>query len=68
MDDILLWSGIILIVAGWIALAWEATRRMAAKEDLERFPDRRDVMRLRRNYCRVTILAGVVLLLGSLTL
>ena len=38
-------------------------REMAVKDELERFPDRKNVMQLRRNYCWLTIIAGVVFIL-----
>lgn len=63
MTTILLWIGISLTVIGWIALAWQAAKRMAIKDELERFPERNNVMQLRRNYCFLTIIAGVVLIL-----
>lgn len=39
MASILLWIGVALIVIGWIALAWQAAKRMAIKDELEKFPD-----------------------------
>ena len=63
MASILLWIGIALTVIGWIALAWQAAKRMAVKDELERFPDKKNIMKLRRNYCLLTIIAGVVLIL-----
>ena len=63
MASILLWIGIALTVIGWIALAWQAVKRMAVKDELERFPDRKNVMQLHRNYCWLTMIAGVVLIL-----
>ena len=63
MASILLWIGIALTVIGWLALACQAAKRMARKDDLEKFPDRRRVMLLRRNYCRLTIIAGILLIM-----
>lgn len=63
MASILLWIGVALIVIGWIALAWQAAKRMAIKDELEKFPDKKNVMQLRRNYCWLTMIAGVVLIL-----
>ena len=63
MASILLWIGIALTVIGWIALAWQAAKRMAVKDELERFPNRKNVMQLHRNYCWLTIIAGVVIIL-----
>lgn len=66
MASILLWTGIVLIVIGWLALAWQASKRMAVKEDLEKFPEKKRTMLLHRNYCRATILAGILILMISL--
>lgn len=63
MASILLWTGIILAVAGWIAFAWQAAKRMAVKDELEKFPDKKNGMLLRRNYCRLTIIIGILLIL-----
>ena len=63
MASTLLWIGIAVVVIGWIALAWQAAKRMAIKDELDRFPDRRNVMQLRRNYCWLTIIVGVLLIL-----
>ena len=63
MASILLWIGIALTVIGWIALAWQAAKRMEIKDELERFPNKKNVMQLRRNYCWLTMIAGVVLIL-----
>lgn len=65
MASILLWIGIALTVTGWIALAWQAAKRMGIKDELERFPDKKNVMGLRRNYCWLTMIAGVVLILTA---
>lgn len=63
MASILLWIGIALTVIGWVALASQAAKRMAIKDDLERFPIRKNLMQLRRNYCWLTIIASVALIL-----
>lgn len=63
MASILLWTGIILAVAGWIAFAWQAAKRMAVKDELEKFPDNKNEMLLRRNYCRLTIIIGILLIM-----
>lgn len=68
MNSILLWTGIVLIVGGWIALAWQAAKWMRLKNELERFPERRKEMLLRRNYCRFTIFAGLIIIMLSLVL
>ncbi len=66
MANILLWIGIIILVAGWLAFGWQASKRMAMKEELERFPEKRRFMVLRRNYCRLTMLIGIVLMIIAL--
>ncbi|MDE5791129.1 MAG: hypothetical protein K2H96_07880 [Muribaculaceae bacterium] len=66
MANILLWIGIIILVAGWLAFGWQASKRMAMKEELERFPEKRRLMVLRRNYCRLTMLIGIVLMIIAL--
>lgn len=63
MASILLWIGIAVTVIGWIALAWQASKRMAIKDELEKIPDKKKVMQLRRNYCIITIIAGIILIL-----
>lgn len=63
MENILLWSGIALIVIGWSALGWQASRRLALKDELEKFQQKKRTMQLHRNYCRLIILAGIVILL-----
>lgn len=65
MASILLWVGIVLTVTGWIALAWLAAKRMSVKDELNKFPERKSVLQLRRNYCWLTIIAGVILILLS---
>ncbi|MDE6577425.1 MAG: hypothetical protein K2J82_05950 [Muribaculaceae bacterium] len=62
MANIIMWVGIALTVLGWLALAWQASKRMAAKEELDKFPQKKETMRLHRNYCWLTISAGVILL------
>lgn len=59
--SILLWTGITLTVAGWIAFAWQAAKIMAVKDELVKFPDNKNEMMLRRNYCRLTIIIGILL-------
>ena len=63
MANVLMWIGIALTVVGWLALAWQASRRLAVKDELEKFPQKKKTMQLRRNYCWLTIGAGVILLL-----
>ena len=68
MINIFLWAGIVLILIGWLALAWQASKRMAIKEELEKFPDKSKIMKQRRNNCFLIIFAGVVLLLLALVM
>lgn len=68
MASILLWIGIALTIIGWVALAWQAAKRMVIKNELERFPDKKSAMQLRRNYCWLTMIAGVVLILIAVTI
>lgn len=68
MASILLWAGITMIVIGWLALAWQASKRMAVKNQMEKFPQVKQTMRLRRNYCWLTIAAGVILLLIAIVM
>ena len=63
MGTILMWTGIALIVIGWMALAWQASKRMAVKDELEKFPQKKGTMLLHRNYCFMTIGAGMALVL-----
>lgn len=66
MAEALLWIGIILTVIGWLALAWQASKRMVRKDEIEKFPNVRRTLQLRRNYCWLTITGGVVLVLVAL--
>ncbi len=66
MTEILMWIGIVLVVIGWLALGWQASKRLVAKDQLEKFPQTRQQMQLRRNYCWLVIAAGVILLLIAL--
>ena len=68
MINIFLWAGIVLILIGWLALAWQASKRMAIKEELEKFPDKSKIMKQRRNNGFLIIFAGVVLLLLALVM
>ena len=62
MANIIMWIGIAVIVIGWLALAWQASKRMAVKDELDRFPQKKKTMMLYRNYCWLTIGVGVILL------
>lgn len=66
MASILMWIGIAVIIIGWLALAWQASKRLAVKDDLEKFPQKLKTMQLHRNYCWLTIVAGIALLMIAL--
>lgn len=66
MAQILLWTGIGVTVAGWLALAWQATRRMTAHEEMQRFPEFKARLRLRRRLCLLAILAGCALIVAAM--
>ena len=63
---ILLYTGITLTVIGWLALAWQGAKWMTTKKQIEQFPQEKERLTLRRNYCRFTILAGLMLLIIAL--
>ncbi len=66
MAQVLLWIGICLTVIGWIAIAWQASKRMARKDEIDRFPDLKKTMQLHRNYCWLTIAGGILLIVIAL--
>lgn len=66
MTIVLMWIGIAVTLIGWLALAWQASKRLDAKDELEKFPEKRRTMQLRRNYCLLTIGIGIFLLLMAL--
>lgn len=66
MSRLLLWIGIGITVIGWIALAWQASKRMVRKDDIRRFPELQKTMQLYRNYCWLTMIGGVILILVSI--
>lgn len=68
MVSILMWAGIALVVIGCIALMAVAFKRISAKDELAKFPDRNRAMVLRSNYCRLVIVGGIILLLISLVI
>ncbi len=68
MATVLMWSGIAITVIGWFALAWQASKRLSAKEELEKFPEKKRKMQLHRNYCWLTIAAGIVILLIAMVI
>ncbi len=51
-----------MTVIGWLALGWQAGKRMQHKTDIEKFPELRRQLALRRNYCFLIIFAGIILL------
>lgn len=62
MLTILLWAGIALIALGFVCLGIQASIRMNAGADIERFSERcRDYLR-RRRYCLLVIFFGMALL------
>ena len=63
MAQVLLWTGICITLVGWIALAWQASKRLARKDEITRFPNLRKKMQLHRNYCLTAIAAGALLML-----
>lgn len=65
---VLMWIGIAFIVIGFLALSWQASKRLAIKDELDRFPERKHIMQRRRNYCLLTILAGMILLVIALVI
>lgn len=68
MANILMWVGIALTVFGWLMLAWQASKRLAVKDELEKFPQKKHVMQLHRNYCWLTISVGIILLFIAIIL
>ncbi len=66
MDNVMIWSGIIITVIGWLALAWQAAKAIAAKKQMDKFPQERKAMLLKRNYCRLTILIGMIVIIIGL--
>lgn len=66
MAQILIWIGIALIVIGWLALSRQAAKIYAVKDELDKFPEKRKAMLLRRTYCRLIILIGIALLMIAL--
>ncbi len=65
MASILMWIGISLTIIGWLALAFQASKRLSVKDDSEKFTQKKRAMQLYRNYCLITIIAGVILLLAA---
>lgn len=63
MANILMWTGIAVTVIGWLALAWQASKAITSKDELDKFPEKKQTMLLHRNYCRFTIIAGILILI-----
>ncbi|MBD5367042.1 MAG: hypothetical protein HDR82_08610 [Bacteroides sp.] len=66
MDSVMVWSGIIITVIGWLALARQAAKAIAAKKQMDKLPQERKAMLLKRNYCRLTILIGMIVIIIGL--
>lgn len=66
MASVLMWIGIALTVIGWLALGWQASRRLMMKDELEKFPQKKRTMRLYRSYCMFTIGIGFILIIVAL--
>ena len=66
MDSVMVWSGIIITVIGWLALAQQAAKAIAAKKQMDKFSQERKAMLLKRNYCRLTILIGMIVIIIGL--
>lgn len=66
MANVVMWIGIVVILVGFAALSWEAMKRMQAQEELNKFPQKKNAMRVRRNYCLMVIFAGMLLLVLAL--
>ncbi len=66
MAEVLMWIGIAVLVIGWIALCWQAAKRLTAKDELEKFPEKKQTMQMHRNYCWLPMMAGIIILIISL--
>ena len=55
--------GIGLIVIGEGSACMASRKMDVCKNEIDTFPDRKKSMMLRRNYCRLTIIAGIVILM-----
>ncbi len=58
-----MWIGIALIIIGFLSLAWQETKRISDKTELEKFPKWTEVMKLHRNYSLITIFSGMIVLI-----
>ena len=66
MASFLLWIGIAVTVIGWLALSWQASKRLAVNDELDKLPRKKAALQLRRNYCRMTVIAGIVIIMIAL--
>lgn len=62
-----MWIGIVLIIIGFLSLAWQATKRISDKTELEKFPKWKEVMKLHRNYSLITIFSGMIVLIIAIS-
>lgn len=68
MSSIFLWAGVAIIIIGWLALSWQAMKAIRMREKMAKFKELNDRSRLRRNYCRITIIVGILFLLIALAI
>lgn len=72
MATVLLYVGIALTVAGWLALSWFAVKQISARKEYERLPQKWDEIKQtlmhKRNLCRYLIMSGLLVLIISLLL
>ena len=66
MASFLLWIGIAVTVIGWLALSWQASKRLAVNDELDKLPRKKAALQLRRNYCLMTVIAGIVIIMIAL--
>lgn len=57
-----------MILVGFIAFAWQAAKRMAIKEELDKFQHKKNELMLHRNYSRLVIIFGIALILIAIVL
>ncbi len=46
-----MWIGISLTIIVWLALTFQASKRLSAKDKSEKFTQKKRAMQLYRNYC-----------------
>ncbi len=68
MGTILLWLGIALTVGGFIALGWQASKRLAVKDEIAKMNQKRETLQLHRNYTLLTIIVGMLVLVVAILL